>query len=95
MEAGKGFRQGINYSKNSCCKSVLLREGVNKRMSAVLGQDSALQGYTGPGTNWANEMNFGMNHASGAGSVASVDLQSCTPSLCYGCPWDYSGLRIN
>ena len=39
-------------------------------------------GYTGPGTTWVNkqfwydEMNFGMNHAPGAGSIAqAVDMQ--------------------
>ena len=37
------------------------------------GHDSALQGYTGPGTTWDNEMNFGMKHAPGAGSIA-LDL---------------------
>ena len=39
-------------------------------MNGVLGHDSALKGYTGPGTTWANEMNFMVNHASGAGSIA-------------------------
>ena len=35
-------------------------------MNGVLVQDSAL----GPRTTWANEMNFVMNHALGAGSIA-------------------------
>ena len=39
-------------------------------MNGVLSHDSALQGFTGPGTNWANEMNFVMNHAAGEGSIA-------------------------
>ena len=39
-------------------------------MNVVLGDDSALHGYTGPGTTWANEMNFGIKHAPGAGSIA-------------------------
>ena len=26
--------------------------------NGVLGHDSALQGYTGPGTTWVNEVNF-------------------------------------
>ena len=30
---------------------------------------SALEGYTGPVTTWANEMKFGMNHAPGAGFI--------------------------
>ena len=34
-------------------------------------------GYTGPGAIWANEMNFGMHHAPGAGlTVQPFDLQS-------------------
>ena len=39
-------------------------------MNIVLGHDSALEGYTGPGTTWVDEMNFGMNHVPGAGSMA-------------------------
>ena len=38
-------------------------------MNGVAGHDSALQGYAWPGTTWDNEMNFGMNHAPGAGSI--------------------------
>ena len=40
------------------------------------------------GQNWANEMNFGMQHAPGAGSIAQfVDLQSSALlPLCYVCP---------
>ena len=39
--------------------------------------NSALKGETGLGTTWANEMNLGMKHAIGAGSLARpVDLQS-------------------
>ena len=41
----------------------------------VLGLNCLLKGYTGPGTTFANEMNFGMNHASDAGSsVQPLDL---------------------
>ena len=36
----------------------------------VLGHHSALIGYTGPGTIWANEMNFVVSHAPGEGSLA-------------------------
>ena len=44
-------------------------------MDDISGHNSAVQGYTGPGTNWANEMKFGMNHALGAGSITRpVDL---------------------
>ena len=36
---------------------------------------------------WANEMNFGRNHAQGAGLIAQpVDLQSSALPLCHGCP---------
>ena len=38
-------------------------------MIAVLGHDTALQGYTGQGTTWANEINYDMNHTPGAGSI--------------------------
>ena len=44
---------------------------------AVLGHNSALLGYIKPGITYANEMNFVMNHAPGAGSLARpVDPQS-------------------
>ena len=36
----------------------------------ILGHDSDLEGYTRPGTTWANDMIYGMNHAPGAGSIA-------------------------
>ena len=39
----------------------------SSKMNVVLGHDSSLKGCTGPGTTWGNEVNFGMNHASGAG----------------------------
>ena len=39
-------------------------------MNGVLGHDAALRGYTGAGTAWANDMNFGMNRAPCAGSIA-------------------------
>ena len=38
----------------------------------VLDHDSALQGYTGPGTTRANDMNFVMNHAPGAWSIFNL-----------------------
>ena len=38
-------------------------------MNGGLSHDSALQGYTGLGTTWADGINFFMNHASGAGPV--------------------------
>ena len=52
----------------------------------VLGHDSALSGYTGPGKIWANEMNFVVNHAPGAGLFAqTVDQQSSVLLLYHGC----------
>ena len=41
-------------------------------MNDVLGHDSALQGYIGPETTWANEMNFIMNQH------RSLDKVCCT-----------------
>ena len=48
---------------------IVLSENENE-MNAVLGHKSTLFGYTGPGTTWANEMNFVLNHAPGAGLIA-------------------------
>ena len=49
-------------------------------MNGVLGHDSALQSYNGPGITWANEMNIDMNHAPGAGLITRpVDQQSNAP----------------
>ena len=42
-------------------------KGVEKTVDGVLGHNSTLLDYTGPGTTWANEMNFVMIHAPGAG----------------------------
>ena len=39
-------------------------------MNGVLGHDSALYDYTEPGTTWATEMIFVINHAPGAGLLA-------------------------
>ena len=55
-------------------------------MNGASGVDYALQGYTGLGTIWANEMNFSMKQAPGAGSIApTVDIQFNVLSLCYHC----------
>ena len=57
------------------------------KMNGVINHDSVLQGYTELGTTWANEMNFVMNHAPGAGLLARpVDQQSSALTLSYGCP---------
>ena len=43
--------------------------------------------YTEPGTTWANEMNFVMNHVSGAGSIARpVDQHYSALLLYHRCP---------
>ena len=56
-------------------------------MVVIVGDHSSLYGYTGPRTNWANEMDFIMNHASSAGSIdRPVDQQSSTLPLSYGFP---------
>ena len=41
-------------------------------MNGASGYNSAVKGYTGPGITWANEMNYGLNHAPGAGSIAGL-----------------------
>ena len=53
------------------------------KINGVLGH-SVLKGYTGPGTTWANEMNFAMHFAPGAGSIARPLDQAA--SLSYGYP---------
>ena len=52
-------------------------------MNGVLGHDSALLGYTGPGTTWVNEMNSAMNHAPGAllGGKFGFTLKKRAPKL--------------
>ena len=59
-------------------KSTGLRNDIN----SVSDHDSALQGYTGQGTTWANGMTFAMNNAPGAGLIARpVDQQSSVLQL--------------
>ena len=50
--------------------------------------NAALWGYTGPGqAGLTNEMNLGMNHAPGAGSIAeTANPQPSALPLCYNCP---------
>ena len=43
---------------------------IGQRLIAVLGHNSVLKGYTGPGITWPNEMNFVMNHAPDEGLIA-------------------------
>ena len=58
--------------------------GTKERMNGVLGHNSALYGYTGPETTWANGMNFLMKHAPGAGLLARpVDLLRYTSVVQY------------
>ena len=40
-----------------------------------------VKGYTGPDTIYVDEMNAGMNHAPGAGSIVPFDLQPNAPPL--------------
>ena len=45
-------------------------------MKGVLDHNTAVKGYTGPGTTWVNEMHFD-THAPGAGLIAQpIDQQS-------------------
>ena len=44
---------------------------LRNEMNSVVDHDSALYGYPRLVTTWANEMNFGMGHVPGAGSIAS------------------------
>ena len=57
-------------------------------MNGVICHDSALvRLYIGPGITWADEMNFVMNHAPGAGFIASpVNQQSSVLPLYHRCP---------
>ena len=45
---------------------------MNERKNSVSDHNAVLQGYTGPGTTWTNEMKFGLNHTSGAVKRAST-----------------------
>ena len=52
-------------------------------MNGVLSHDSVVQGYSGSGAIWVNEMNVIKNHAADAGSIGRpVDLQSSALPLC-------------
>ena len=64
------------------------------QLNGILGHDSALYGYTGPGTTWVNEMSFVMKHAPSAGSIARpIDQQSSTLPLCQGRPLQPGPMR--
>ena len=54
------------------------KSNVNE-VNGALGHNSALYGYTRLGKTRANEMNFGVNHASRAGLIG---LLTCSP-VCY------------
>ena len=55
-------------------------------MNDVLDHHSAWQGNAGLSATWANEMNFGTNHAPDARSLAQpVDLQFSMLPLCHVC----------
>ena len=56
-------------------------------MNGISSHDSAHVRLFWPGTTWANEPNFVMNHALGAGLIARpVDQQSIALPLYHGCP---------
>ena len=60
-------------------------------MSGVLSHGSALKGYTGPGTTWANKMKLVMNHAPGAGLITQpIDQQSSA----YHCTTDAHTINL-
>ena len=59
-----------------------------KHINCVLDHDSALYGFTVPGTTWDNEMTFVMNHAPGAGSIARPVDQHASSPACYHCITD-------
>ena len=68
-------------------QSWCLKQKWNLEINAVLGHNAALEGYTRPGTTWANEMNFVTNRAPDAGLITQpADLQSSMLPLCFGCP---------
>ena len=46
---------------------VIIRDIGISEMNGALGHNSALYGYTGPETTWANEMDFVINRAPDAG----------------------------
>ena len=56
-------------------------------MNGVIGQDSALQGYTGPGQPGLMRQEFCYESCPSAGLFKQpVDQQSNVLPLCYGCP---------
>ena len=69
-----------SFKEESLRKSIMSRRQCNE-MIVVLDHDSALLGYTGPRTIWANEMNFVTHHATGAGSIAQPVVQRSTTVL--------------
>ena len=66
-----------------------MNEWINQSMNQSINNVLRPQIYTvrlyRTGVSWDNEMNFGINHAPGAGSIARLtDLQSSALPLCYG-----------
>ena len=73
---------------------VAARKWMNEWTKGVLGHNSAMYGYTRLGVTWVNEMNFVMDYAPDAGSMAQlIDLQSSILPLCYG--WPCRGCKKN
>ena len=62
----KGTWAYIMYQYNTNVIRILSTE---EQMIIVLGHGSALKGYNGPGTTWANSMNFVMKHVTSGGST--------------------------
>ena len=66
------WRISCAYRKTATCNEY--NQSELNEMIGVLDHDSALYGYTGPWATWANEMDFVVNHAPGAWSIAwSID----------------------
>ena len=72
---------------HTCTGTLCFETRLSECMHGVLGHDSALKGYTRPGTTWANGMKFVMNHTPGVASIArSVDQQSSALPLYHRYP---------
>ena len=78
----KSMNTHIKYSTNSL--------PVSDEMNGILRHDSAVQGYTGPGSTWTNEMNFVMNHALGA---RSITRSTCWPHCITYTPVSVTAIR--
>ena len=66
------FRLGKYCTNTFSCRHIQYysHDCLGIAINGVLGPYSAPVRLTGTGTSWANEINFVMNHAPGAGSIA-------------------------